>query len=95
MRDDEFERDDGKAASNAAKHGITFDMAREAFRDPFIVEWIDHTQDAIEPRYSALAMIERRILFVAYAMRGDVIRIISARLAAAFERRRYHNENQA
>jgi uncharacterized DUF497 family protein len=36
-----------------------------------------------------------RLLFVAYAMRGHAIRIISARLAEPFERRRYHGENKA
>jgi uncharacterized protein len=34
-------------------------------------------------------------LFVAYTMRGNAIRIISARRAEPFERRRYHEENQA
>jgi uncharacterized protein len=33
MRDDTFEWDDAKAASNARKHGVTFDDAREVFGD--------------------------------------------------------------
>lgn len=94
MNDGEFEWDDAKAASNAAKHGVTFEMARDVFDDPFLVEWLDAAQDAGEPRFSTLGMVDGRILHAAYAMRGKSIRIISARRAAAFERRRYHNENQ-
>ena len=30
----QFEWDDAKAASNARKHGVTFDTARDAFDDP-------------------------------------------------------------
>jgi hypothetical protein len=39
-------------------------------------------------------MVEQRLLFVAYALREQRIRIISARLAEPYERLRYHNENQ-
>ena len=37
--------------------------------------------------------VEGRLLFVAYTMRGDVIRIISARGAEPYERRQYHEAN--
>ncbi len=81
---------DAKAASNHRRHKITFEQAREVFADPFIIEWIDEGQDEREQRLSALGMVENRLLFVAYTMRRDTIRIISARRA---ERRRYHEEN--
>ncbi|WP_370875510.1 BrnT family toxin [Methylobacterium amylolyticum] len=38
-------------------------------------------------------MVEGYLLYVAYAMSGDVIRIISAREAQPQERRRYHEAN--
>lgn len=95
MDDGEFQWDDRKAAENVAKHSITFEMARDVFRDPFIVEWLDERHEAGEQRFAALGMVEQRILFVAYTMRGETIRVISARRAEAFERRRYHDENQA
>jgi uncharacterized DUF497 family protein len=41
-----------------------------------------------------LAMVEIRLLYVAYTLRGERIRIISARKAEPHERRRYHNENR-
>jgi len=95
MQGGAFEWDDDKAAGNWLAHKITFDMAREAFKDVFAFEWPDNTQDASEQRFATLGMVENRLLFVAYTMRGERIRIISARLAEPYERRRYHNDNQA
>jgi uncharacterized DUF497 family protein len=94
MRDDAFEGDDNKAALNWQSHGVTFEMAREAFRDVFAIEWADDRQDTAEPRFTLLGMVEHRLLFVAYAMRGERIRVISARKAEPYERRRYHDENR-
>jgi uncharacterized DUF497 family protein len=37
----EFQWDDTKAAKNYAKHSVTFEAAREAFKDPFALEWPD------------------------------------------------------
>jgi uncharacterized DUF497 family protein len=93
MQDDDFEWDDAKAASNWRDHGVTFEMARGAFRDPFALEWIDDSQGAQEPRYAMIGLSESRLLFVAYTLRGEVIRIISARKAEPYERRRYHDDN--
>jgi uncharacterized DUF497 family protein len=94
MNDGQFQWDDAKAASNFAHHGVAFEAAREAFKDPFALDWLDASQDYGEDRYALIGMSERRLLFVAYTMRRDSIRIISARLAEPFERRRYHDENQ-
>ena len=94
MQDDDFEWDDTKAASNWLDHGVTFDMAREAFRDAFAVEWVDDRQGVSEERFAMLAMVESRLLFVAYTLREERIRIISARKAEPHERRRYHDENR-
>ncbi len=94
MQNDDFEWDDAKAASNVRAHGVTFEMARDVFSDAFIVEWMDEGQDESEQRFAALGMVNCRLLFVAYTMRGKRILIISARPAEPFERRKYHNENQ-
>jgi uncharacterized protein len=69
-------------------------MARDAFKDPFGLEWSDERQDANEQRSVLLGMVEGRLLFVGYTMRNESIRIITARRAVAFERRKYHDENQ-
>lgn len=94
MEDDHFVWDDDKAARNWRDHAVTFEMAREAFRDPFAVEWQDLAQDPNEERYSLLGMVEDRLLFVGYTLRNERIRIITARKAEPYERRRYHEENR-
>ena len=95
MNDGVFAWDDAKALANLAKHGVNFEAARAVFRDTFAIEWADDAQDDPEPRFVTVGMVENRLLLVAYTLRGDVVRIISARLAEAYERRRYHDENQA
>jgi uncharacterized DUF497 family protein len=35
----EFEWDAAKAAQNAVDHGVSFDMAKGVFEDPFALEW--------------------------------------------------------
>jgi len=94
VQDDTFEWDDAKAARNERRHGVTFEMARDAFMDAFAVEWVDDRQAVGEIRMAMLAMSGQRLTFVAYTMRGDRIRIISARRAEPQERRRYHAENR-
>ena len=92
MNDGEFEWDDQKAADNLARHDVSFEVAREAFRDPFGVERLDDREDYGEDRYTLIAMVEDRLLFVAYTLRDERIRIISARGAEPHERRQYHEE---
>jgi uncharacterized protein len=44
MRDNQFEWDDNKAARNLIDHGITFEMARDVFKDAF---GIDQPENAL------------------------------------------------
>jgi uncharacterized protein len=94
MRDDKFEWDDRKAAANNAKHGVTFEAAREAFKDIHALDQPDDREDYGEERFTLLGMVQGRLLFVSYAMRGERIRIISARGAEPYELRSYHEENR-
>jgi uncharacterized protein len=93
MDDGVFQWDDCKATQNYVNHGITFEVAREVFNDPFALDWPDDSESYGEERYCIIGMVEGRLLFVAYTMRGDGIRIISARGAEPHERRRYHEYN--
>jgi uncharacterized protein len=93
MGDDAFEWDGAKAAANYAKHGVTFDAARDVFKDAFAIEQVDDRHDHGEERWTILGMARDRLLLVAYTMRGDRIRIISARAAEPYERREYHEQN--
>ena len=91
MTDDDFEWDHAKAASNLAKHGVSFHEAREVFDDALSIDGVDEHDD--EDRFYAIGMADGRLLVVAYTFRGDVIRIISARAADPHERRKYHQVN--
>ena len=93
MNDLEFEWDPEKAAQNAAGHGVTFEMATEIFTDPFAIERLDDREDYGEVRYVIIGMADNHLLYVAYTMRGEVIRIISARGTEPHERRQYHEDN--
>ena len=91
-----FEWDPRKAASNLAKHGVTFEMAQEAFKDPQAFVEIDDREDHGEERLVRTALVGVRYLHVTYTERADprtgddIIRIISARKATPHERRTYH-----
>ena len=93
MQDEDFEWDNTKAEQNFATHGVSFEAARLAFEDPFAIVRGDHRQDYGEDRFILLGIVQERLLAVAYAMRGERMRIISARIAEPQERRRYHEEN--
>jgi uncharacterized protein len=94
MEDEKFAWDDDKADRNWRDHAVTFEMARDVFGDPFAIEWEDMEQDPAECRYGVIGMVEGRLLFVGYTMRGEKIRIITARKAEPYERRKYHEENR-
>ena len=93
MQDDSLDWDNKKAAANARKHAVTFEMARDVFKDPFAIDELDDRDDYGEVRFIITGMVEGHLLFVAYTMRDERIRIISARGAEPFEQRRYHEEN--
>ncbi|MFA5111401.1 MAG: BrnT family toxin [Desulfobaccales bacterium] len=88
-----FEWDDAKAAANFRKHGVTFEQAAYAFRDPFAVEWIDERSVYGEERVILLGMSGGQILSVVYTERGESIRMISARRATKHEKDNYYCKN--
>lgn len=72
-----FEWHDAKADANFRTHGVTFDLAKTVFKDPFALEWLDDREDYGEERFVMIGMAEGRILlFVAYTEREQRIRII-------------------
>jgi uncharacterized DUF497 family protein len=89
----EFEWDDTKAETNLHEHGVSLPEASTAFADPLaaIFQDPDHSDD--ELREILVGYSERnRLLVVSFTERGGNIRIISARVASAGERRN-HEEN--
>jgi uncharacterized DUF497 family protein len=85
----EFEWDDQKAISNFAKHGVRFVSAVEVFFDPCRLDTGDRRYEYNEERRVTIGMIDGRLFVVAYTLRGESIRLISARPANARERRQY------
>jgi uncharacterized protein len=85
----DFEWDTAKERANRKKHGIDFRTAAKVFLDPYVIEFDDHGATG-EVRFNAIGLVDGRMLFVAYALRGDVVRIISARGAESHEKRKYH-----
>ncbi len=87
-----FEWDSQKATANNRKHSITFELACEAFFDPFVCYLDDETVDG-ELRETIIGLATNwQLLDVVYVMRDDVIRIISARLVSNTERETYENQ---
>jgi uncharacterized DUF497 family protein len=91
----EFEWDPTKAQRNWVKHKVTFQEAATVFGDPLAITYFDpdHSQD--EDRFLTIgSSTTARLLIVSHTDRGDVTRIISARLATPKERRAFENESR-
>ncbi len=87
-----FEWDEGKAAANAKKHGVSFEEAKSVFVDDRakLIDDPDHSDD--EDRFVLLGLSgAMRLLLVCHCYRGEgnVIRMISARKASAHESKSY------
>jgi uncharacterized DUF497 family protein len=82
-----------KAKLNYDKHGVSFDLAKEVFNDPFAIEFLDDRQDYGEERLVMVGMVEDRLFHVVYTERADAIRLISARRATKNEQETYFKEN--
>jgi uncharacterized DUF497 family protein len=81
-----------KARRNIAKHGVDFEVAKEAFLDRVALIEIDDS-DPDEERWRIIGRAGGRLLFVAFTEPDDdVIRIISAREASKREERRYYGQ---
>ena len=84
-----FEWDKEKAKLNLQKHGIQFETAAKVFLDKNRIEIFDQTHSIEEDRYITIGLAGD-VLFVVYTERNPKIRLISARLATAKERKLYY-----
>lgn len=86
-----FDWDAKKAATNAKKHGVTFEEAATAFEDEHGAYYPDSLR---EDRFILIGFsAKQRLLYVVHAeVEADTIRIISARKATKHERTRYEND---
>jgi len=85
-----FEWDRDKAEVNLRKHKVSFDEAATIFFDPLSVTIPDPDHSVGERRFVTISSSSRgRLLAVAHTERGSTLRIITARLASAIERKRH------
>lgn len=90
-----FEWNATKAERNDRDHGVGFDEAATVFDDPDRVEAFDEGHSENEARHFVIGYSRQgRLLFVAFTIRRQVIRIIHARLAEKRWRQVYENENR-
>ena len=88
-----FEWDDEKAQKNLEKHGVSFEEAQTVFADPLAGIKIDPDHSVGEIREIIVGYSEReRLLLVSFTERGEIIRIINARLATRRERNVYEEK---
>ncbi len=90
----EFEWDPSKATENFRKHGVSFYEAAEAFFDENAVELYDDGHSEDEVRFQLVGISSIRLLFVGYTVRGESIRIITARKANAKQTRYYNDQKR-
>ncbi|ACK68733.1 protein of unknown function DUF497 [Gloeothece citriformis PCC 7424] len=84
-----FEYDPQKAKTNQQKHGVSFAEAEMVFFDPLAIHDLD-PDSTTEERFIAVGMGNMgSLLVVVYTLRGDIIRLISARRATKQERKTY------
>lgn len=93
----EFDWDPTKAASNLAKHGISFEEAMTVFRDPLGVSILD-TDVTEEERWITMGMMSTGNLAVVVHTWIEsepvaAVRIISARWPTRNEARQYREES--
>ena len=100
MTDIQFEWDEAKNRSNQRKHGVSFEIAREAFRDPLCLSLMDSIVSG-EERWQTFGMIDGVLLLVVVHTTSDdldqdlsieTIRIISARKVTRSEREIYEED---
>jgi uncharacterized DUF497 family protein len=87
-----FEWDSDKAASNLARHGVSFEEGSTVFGDPLATTVVDPDHSVGEQRFFSTGLSsQQRMVIVWHTEREEVIRIIGAREATPHERRIYES----
>ncbi|MBI5633295.1 MAG: BrnT family toxin [Nitrospirae bacterium] len=88
-----FEWDGAKDAKNRSKHGIDFNTAKSLWKDEDRIEI--HAPHPIEDRWIIIGRIKGKLWTAIYTMRGEAIRIISARHSREKEAALYENPDKS
>lgn len=86
----DFEWDEIKSQTNLDKHGIPLSGACPMWNGPVLE--LESNQPG-EPRKLAIGKIGGKFWTVIFTMRGDTIRIISARRSRENEKKLYHEKD--
>lgn len=87
-----FEWDEQKNKFNLQKHGLTFEEAKEIFKEIVLTREDDRYDYGEERLISLGSLAGIAILVVVHVDRNDKTRIISARRANRTERKIYDND---
>lgn len=88
-----FEWDEGNSNKNWHLHRVADAECEEIFFNQPLIIVGDQLHSKTEPRFYALGRTESdRWLFVAFAVRADLIRVISARDMTKNEKRKYREK---
>ncbi len=91
-----FEWDEGNATKNWEKHRVTRGECEQIFFNRPLVVGEDADHSEAEVRYYALGETDAaRWLFAVFAIRGELIRVISARDMNRRERKVYEDAKEA
>lgn len=89
----EFDWDEHNVHKNWRKHGVRFTECEDVFFDERLVTLPDVMHSSKEARHLALGQTrEGRLLFIAFTVRADKIRVISARDMTKKEKNVYYEK---
>jgi len=87
-----FQWDAGNSGKIWERHRVAMTECEELFSNRPLIVGEDEEHSAVEPRMFALGQTDGgRFLFIAFTVRGKLIRAISARDMSRKERRIYHS----
>lgn len=90
-----FDWDAGNVLKNWEKHGVSVAECERVFFNRPLVAAPDETHSDVEPRYYALGQTDAgRELFLVFTVRGNLIRVVSARDMNRKERRSYRSHEE-
>lgn len=85
-----FHWDESNAVKNWEKHGVSSSECEQVFFNHPLVAGDDREHSQHEPRYYVLGQTDNgRRLFLAVTIRGELIRVISARAMSRKEQKQY------
>jgi uncharacterized DUF497 family protein len=93
--DGDFEWDHAKAVDNFQKHGVQFVEAVQVFQDSGRIEQESPPGNDSKSRWKSVGQVGSAAITVIFTLRGEQVRIISARKASRRERRAYGSNSPA